>query len=128
MNRKRIIAIIAVIALACLCSFTLAGCGAPKEEEETTIPASANDPAVVGTWSEPDFDSGYVFNEDLTGRDTYWDGLTFTYTAYDGVITITYDDETYAVDRYSYTVDGDTLSMARLSDGGAGKSFTYTRG
>lgn len=111
----------------CLCVVLLAGCGASKPEEETTIAADQNDTAVVGTWSEPDFDSGYVFNSDLTGRDTYWDGLTFTYTAYNGVITITYDDEKYAVDRYSYTIDGDALSMTRISDSGDGKAFTYTR-
>lgn len=122
-NMKKILLMIVTLSISAL---LLAGCGEqqPVQEEETTV---ENDASVQGTWKEDYFDSGYTFNADGTGMDTFWE-LPFTYTAYDGVITITYDDETYAVDRYSYTVDGDTLSMARISDGGAGKSFTYTRG
>lgn len=121
--KKRILFFIS----ACLCALLLAGCGSSGKEEETTIPAASNDAAVVGTWREPEFESGYVFNSDLTGQDLFWSGLTFTYTAYDGVITITYDDEKYAADRYSYTVDESSLSMTRLSGGGDEKSFTYTK-
>ena len=121
MNKK----IISFLCL-CFCLLLLAGCGGKKAEEETTVPAAENDTAVVGTWSEPDFESGFVFNSDLTGKDTYWN-LSFTYTAYNGVITITYDDETYAADRYSYTVDESGLSMARITDTGDARAFTYTK-
>lgn len=116
---------IALLIVLCLFTLLLAGCGEKKTEEEPTIPVE-NDAAVVGTWSEPDFESGYVFNTDLTGRDTYWD-LPFTYTAYNGVITITYEDEKYGQDRYSYTADETTLSMTRISDGGDAKAFSYTK-
>ena len=117
---KKIAAI--MIALV-LCAVLLAGCGSSKKEEETT-PAVENDPAVLGSWSEDYFDSGYVFNEDGTGRDTFWD-LSFTYTAHDGVITITYDDETYGIDKYSYTVTDSSITMTRQANDG--KSFTYTK-
>ena len=113
----------AVIVSLVLCAALLAGCGDSKKEEETT-PAAESDAAVLGTWSEDYFDSGYTFNEDGTGRDTFWD-LPFTYTAYDGVITITYDDETYGVDKYTYTVLDSSITMTRQS--GDGKSFTYTK-
>ena len=121
--KKKIITIICL----CLCMGLLPGCGGQKQEEETTVAAEANDTAVIGTWSEPDFESGYIFNSDLTGKDTYWD-LTFTYTAYDGVVTITYDDDTYATDRYSYTVDESGLTMTRITEKGDSQAFTYTRG
>ena len=92
---------IAIIVCLIMCAAFISGCGTQKEEE--TTPARENDPAVVGTWSEDYFDSGYTFNEDGTGRDTFWD-LPFTYTAYDGVITIKYEDETYGLDKYTYSV------------------------
>ena len=106
-----------------LCLAFVSGCRNGKEEE-TTVDVQANDPAVLGTWSEDYFDSGYTFNEDGTGRDTFWD-LPFTYTALDGVITITYDDDTYGIDRYSYSVTDTSITMTRQS--GDGKSFTYTK-
>ena len=121
--RKRLSAITAVIIL-CLSALLLTGCGEPKQEEETTPSVQENDAAVVGTWSEDAFDSGYTFNSDGTGRDTFWD-LSFTYTAHDGVITITYDDDTYGIDKYTYSVDETSLSMTR--QGGDGKAFTYTK-
>ena len=117
----RKLAVIMISLILCAAFFT--GCGASKKEEETA-PARENDPAVLGTWSEDYFDSGYTFNEDGTGRDTFWD-LSFTYTAYDGVITIAYDDETYGVDKYSYIIEDSSLTMTRQADDG--KSFTYTR-
>ena len=121
--RKRLSAIVATIIL-CVSALLLVGCSAPKQEEETTPPVQDNDGAVVGTWGEDAFDSGYTFNSDGTGRDTFWD-LSFTYSAHDGTMTITYDDDTYGVDRYSYSVDESSLSMTR--QGGDGKAFTYTK-
>jgi len=56
--------------------------------------------------------------------DRFW-MLPFTYTAHDGVITIVYDDDTYGVDRYNYTVEESSITMTRQSD--TGKSFTYQK-
>ena len=123
MMRKKLSPLFIVLIL-CVCTLLFAGCGAQQKEEETTPAVQENDSSVTGTWSEDVFDSGYVFNSDGTGRDTFWD-LSFTYTAYDGVMTITYDDDTYGVDRYQYSADETTLSMTR--QGGDGKSFTYTK-
>ena len=118
-NMKKVIAMIMCVAF---CTFCLAGCGEKQVvEEETTV--IENDAAVVGTWTESNFDSGYTFNADGTGKDLFWD-LTFSYTALDGVITITYDDQTYGVDKYTYTVGESDISMARQSDGG---TYTYTK-
>lgn len=95
----------------------LSGCG--KKEEKPV----KNDSAVVGTWSEDFFDSGYIFNDDGTGTDTFWD-LTFTYTATGGKLEITYDSDLYGIAVYSYTVRGDTLTMTRED---ADESFAYTK-
>ena len=123
MMRKRLSAI-AAVAVLCISALLLSGCGAPKPEEETTPSVQANDSAVVGTWGEDAFDSGYTFRPDGTGLDTFWN-LSFTYTAYDGTMVITYDDDSYGIDRYAYTVDESSLSMTR--QGGDGKAFTYTK-
>ncbi|MCF0228939.1 MAG: hypothetical protein HUJ76_04500 [Parasporobacterium sp.] len=116
---KKILTLILCVVLA---AAVMTGCGAQKEEE-TTAPV-VNDPAVAGTWTEPDFDSGYVFNEDGTGRDIFWD-ITFTYTAADGELVITYDDEKYGKDRYSYMASETELTMTRSTE--SDKSFTYTK-
>jgi len=124
---KRRLSAFAVVIILCvlgISALSLTGCGAAKQEEETTPEVQENDAAVVGTWGEDAFDSGYTFNSDGTGRDTFWD-LSFTYTANAGTMTITYDDNTYGVDKYSYSVDESSLSMTR--QGGDGKAFTYTK-
>lgn len=113
--------ITAILLSLCLVVAVFTACGQEEEIIE-------NDTAVVGTWSEEYFDSGYIFNEDLTGTDTFWD-LTFTYTAYDGTITITYDDEIWGSVAYTYTVTGDTLTMTRESteEGEEPTSYSYTK-
>ena len=106
-----------------LCIGILAGCGS---KEEVVI---EDDTEVIGTWSEDFFDSGYIFNEDLTGTDTFWD-LTFTYTAQEGIITITYDDEIWGSVSYEYMVNGEYLTMTRVSEVESGEdvsSYTYTK-
>lgn len=117
---KKILLLIAALSVS---AFLLAGCGEqqPVQEEETTV---ENDAAVQGTWKEDYFDSGYTFNADGTGMDTFWE-LPFTYTAYNGVITITYDDESYAKDSFGYTVDGTSITLTRTSD--SSKSYTYNK-
>lgn len=115
----------AVLISVLVCAALLAGCGAQKPEEETTTLAE-NDAAVLGTWSEDYFDSGYTFQADGTGMDTFWQ-LPFTYTALDGVITITYDDTTYGTDRYTYSVDEAGTGITMTRQGEDGKSFTYKK-
>lgn len=106
-----------------LCIGVLAGCGS---KEEVVI---EDDTEVVGTWSEDFFDSGYIFNEDLTGTDTFWN-LTFTYTAQEGIITITYDDEIWGSVSYEYVINGEYLTMTRITEVESGEdvsSYTYTK-
>lgn len=101
---KKFLTIFACVLSAVL---LLCACGAKEPEPDKT-----NDPAIVGTWKENYFDSGYIFKADATGTDTFWD-LTFTYTAYDGELTLIYDDELWGASQYDYTVTGNKLSMTR---------------
>ena len=114
----------ALLACLGLCCILLAGCGEQQQKVEEEPAPPENDAAVVGTWTESDFDSGYTFAADGTGRELYWD-LPFTYTAVDGVISITYEDETYRKDEFRYTVTESSITMTRLS--GDGNTFVYTR-
>lgn len=113
-----------LIMMILLFGVAAAGCGnSAKEEtteEETT---TAPDESLYGTWSESYFDSGYEFNSDGTGSDTFWD-LPFTYTTEDGKLTLTFDDEMWGVAEYSYSVSGDTLSMQQK---GSEDTYDYTR-
>lgn len=108
-----------------LCAILLAGCGTRQPEPETTA-VIENDTAVLGTWMEDEFDSGYTFNSDGTGMLIFWQ-QPFTYTAIDGVLTITYEDTTYALEKDTYQVDesGSVLTISRQSD--SGKTFTYRK-
>ena len=116
---KRIITLIICILL---CGTLITGCGSGKKEEETQTEIP-NDEAVFGTWTEDYFDSGYTFAADGTGSNVFWD-MSFTYKAYDGVLTITYDDESYKPETFSYYVEGDTLVLTSSSDN---NTYTYTR-
>ena len=118
---KKISAIILVLVL---CAAMLTACQSqPKEEEITT--EIENDAAVLGTWMESEFDSGFTFTADGTGTNLFWD-LPFTYTALEGLITITYNDTTYGIDRYQYSVSEsmDTIQMTRQNGDG---TYTYTK-
>ena len=114
---KKIALLFACIILAVS---MLAGCGAKEPEPEKT-----NDTAIVGNWKEDYFESGFVFNADGTGTDTFWD-LTFTYTAYDGELTLIYDDELYGASQYDYTISGSKLSLTRKDTDGA-EQFEYEK-
>ena len=114
--------IILVLAL-CMCAFVLAGCGEKQPQEEETTPVVEIDSALLGSWMEDYFDSGYTFNEDFTGRNLFYD-LPYTYTAADGVITLNYEDTSYGTDKFRYSIDGDTLTLTR-SD--TGNSFVYKK-
>ncbi|MGI6072310.1 MAG: DUF5640 domain-containing protein [Lachnospiraceae bacterium] len=113
--------IIAIVMCLFICVTVLAGCKKEELPEETKV----NDPAVVGTWSEHFFDSGYVFKPDGTGTDTFWN-LTFTYTAYEGTITLFYDDELWGASQYSYEVAGNILKMTR-TDTDETSTFEYMK-
>lgn len=112
--------IASVIACLIFAAVLLCACGAKEPEPEKT-----NDTAVIGTWNESYFDSGYIFNADGTGKDTFWD-LTFTYTAYDGELTLIYDDELWGASQYDYTVSSNKLSMTRKDTDGA-EQFDYEK-
>lgn len=114
-SMKKITALILALCLACM---ALTACGS-----DDTVQSDA---AVVGTWAEDFFDSGYIFNEDLTGTDTFWD-MTFTYIASDGIITITYDEEVWGKADYTYSISGDSLTMQRISDDEETQAYTYTK-
>ena len=99
--KKILITILSVL----VCGMILTGCGTGSSEKETETEI-LNDEAVLGTWTEDYFDSGYTFREDGTGENIFWD-LSFTYTAADGVINIKYDDETYIIkfqNKTQYTI------------------------
>lgn len=105
-----------------LCIFTalLTGCG---NSEET-----AADENLLGTWVYGEYDTGWIFNSDSTGTDTFFD-LAFTYTVSDGTLTITYDEEVWGSVSYTYEITGDSLVMTRISDdsGEEPDSYTYVR-
>ena len=113
----------ALISLICilLCTTCLLACG-KKEKEEETVP---NDEAIIGTWTESIWDSGYTFREDGSGLDIFWD-QPFLYTAVEGDLVITYTDGTYQDKKFTYSVDENTLTLTRNTEGEM-ESFTYTR-
>lgn len=112
---------LSILLCVILCAACLLACG-KKEKEEETIP---NDEAIYGTWTETIWDSGYTFREDGSGLDIFWD-QPFLYTAIEGDLVITYTDGTYQDKKFTYSVDGDTLTLTRNTEGET-ESFTYTR-
>lgn len=114
------------MALIMIALLTFTACG-KEEPEETTAEsvAAVNDPALLGTWAESVFDSGFIFNADGTGKDTFWD-LTFTYTASNGIMVLYYDSEIYGASNYKYATDGYELTMTR-TDTETADTFVYTK-
>ena len=115
--------ILTIIICAILCGIMITGCSFGNKEEETATEIP-NDEALMGTWTEDYFDSGYTFAADGTGLNIFWD-MSFTYKAHDGVVTITYDDDSYSPETFSYSVEGNTLVLTSRSD--SSNSFTYTK-
>lgn len=122
------------IALIIILILSFCACGKSDSAKDTTseqkeTPASdtpsAIDSALIGNWQESIFDSGFIFNADGTGTDTFWD-LTFTYSCDNGEILIVYDTDLYGASKYNYAVTGDSLSMTRIDEEEA-SSFTYIR-
>ena len=112
--------ILTFILTLCLITGILSGCGRSEE--------AAADQDLIGTWVWGDYDTGYIFETDMTGTDTFFD-LGFTYTAEDGTLTITYDAELYGSVSYTYEISGDTLTMTRVSSDESEEpdSYTYIR-
>lgn len=124
---KRLLLVLVSIILSCIffcgCSSDMVS-GESGSEEETA--QSGNDSSIVGIWSESIFDSGYIFESDGTGEDTFWE-LTFTYTADGSTIVIIYDSDSYGTVSYEYSVNGDTLSMKRISEDEETSTFEYKK-
>ena len=133
---KKYIALIICVCISCLCltacsgketaSSTSGAADAGTQQQTTTSAAvSGNDTALVGNWQESIFDTGFIFNADGTGTDTFWD-LTFTYETDNGEVLIIYDTDEYGASKYTYTVSGTTLSMTRIDEEET-STFTYTK-
>lgn len=128
---RKTAALTAFILILALC---LASCGKPDTpattagtdapaETTTTAPAAVSE--LVGNWQEDIFDSGFIFNADGTGTDTFWD-LTFTYSTDGNEVLIIYDTDLYGASSYTYSISGDTLSMTRIDEEET-STFTYKR-
>lgn len=121
MMKKTIAAMICMLLIAGLA----AGCGAKP-------PGSGNEEAKVlrselaGSWSQITEDgtpslpemgipSGYVFYQDGTGLDTFWD-MTFRYTVEDGRLHIDYDESLGEDWDYLYEIEDDVLRLTRADD------------
>jgi hypothetical protein len=96
---------IALLAALLLC-LSLAACGQSAKE------LSKEEQTLIGTWSNEY--TKVIFNEDGTGQFvhsmvSYFDSKSdFTYTAKDGVLTMTVDKVT---NETNYTIKGDQLTM-----------------
>ena len=112
--KKRLISLLCIL----LCILALCACG--KKEEEEII---ENDAAIIGTWTESIWDSGYTFNEDATGMDIFWDE-PFTYTAVEGDLTITYTAGLYQDKTFTYEVNDNTLTLTKSGEDGGTWSYT----
>ncbi|MBR5930970.1 MAG: hypothetical protein IKZ95_02975 [Lachnospiraceae bacterium] len=113
--KKRLISLLCIL----LCILALCACG--KKEEEEPI---ENDAAILGTWTESYWDSGYTFNEDGTGMDIFWD-QPFTFTAVDGELKIQYTEGIYQDKLFTYSVNENTLTLTRSGEDGG--TWTYTK-
>lgn len=122
------------ILLVSLTVITILLClGACGKKEAPAPEAPACDPDIIGTWSEDYFDSGYTFSEDGTGKELFWN-QDFTYTAYDGKLTIVYLEELYADKEFTYSVAENVLTLNKAEqkdpEGNViseAETFTYTK-
>ena len=105
MKASKTLALVFILALACLALAACGGAGGGEEE------AAAN--PIVGTWASEDFGGAFIFtfNEDGTGNyDASGTDMPFTYTAEDGALSILYDGDDLSFDT-EYTVEGDKFIM-----------------
>ena len=123
---KKLSLILISIMLSCM---LLCSCSKEAASEESTsydVVQMESDTSIIGTWAESIFDSGYIFESDGTGEDTFWE-LTFTYTADGSTLVITYDSDIYGIATYEYSVDGSTLSMTRIAEDEETSTFEYQK-
>ena len=113
-----------ILLAFCMSAFLLLGSACSGAKNGSAPNADSLDPALFGKWKESYFDSSFVFNSDGTGEDTFWE-LPFTYsTDGKGTLTITFDDTMWGSVIYTYSVDGDTLTMQQED---SSDIFEYTR-
>jgi len=98
--------------------FLLTACGKSGPSKDAVL-----DPEIFGTWKQITEDgsasledlgipSGYVFHEDGTGEDLFW-ALAFTYQTDKGILYIDYEDVTCDDSDYTYSIEGDVITMQR---------------
>ena len=123
---KKLLLILISTILSCILFYGCSSDTVSRESDEEETTQSGNDSSIVGIWSESIFDSGYIFESDGTGEDTFWE-LTFTYTADGGKLVIIYDSDTYGTVSYEYSVNGDILFMKRIAEDEETSTFEYER-
>ncbi len=112
--RKGILFVISLI----IGIFLLTACGKSGPSKDAVL-----DPEIFGTWKQITEDgsasledlgipSGYVFHEDGTGEDLFW-ALAFTYQTDKGILYIDYEDVTCDDSDYTYSIEGDVITMQR---------------
>lgn len=121
MMKKKIAAIICVLLVSALA----AGCGA-KPQGSGSVEAKAIRSELAGNWSQITEDgtpslpemgipSGYVFYQDGTGMDTFWN-MSFHYSVEEEKLHIAYDDSLGEEWDYRYEIKGDKLTLTRLDN------------
>ena len=96
----------------------LAACGKKGPGKDAVL-----DDAIFGTWNQITEDgsaslddlgipSGYIFSEDGTGIDLFWD-LSFTYQTDKGILYIDYDDVSCDDSDYTYSIEDNVITMTR---------------
>ena len=86
--------------------------------------AGTND--LVGTWDadQDGWSFTITFNEDGTGVEAFETWTTeFTWSASNGNLTLEFEDD--ETEEWSYTIDGDTLTI--IEDGEYGEQLVLTR-
>ena len=118
--------IISFIICLILCGGLIAGCGGPAPGGSGNDEAARLKNEISGTWNQITEDgtpslpemgipSGYVFYQDGTGLDTFWD-MPFHYTIGSEKLHIAYDDSLGEDWDYEYSIEGDVLTLTRVDD------------
>lgn len=117
-TKKIILTLLSVVLCACV----LTACSGSNNSSATTDESLGAE--LVGTWHEDLYDSGYVFNADGTGTDTFWD-LDFTYTIPEaGKIHVVFNEDMWGETDYTYTIENGVLRLTLSNDG---STIEYTK-
>ncbi len=111
---KKILVLTIVFAISCI---FLMGCGSKGDtkeekqtEKETTVEKTGAD-ALLGDWTYESGGFTYHFKDDGTGvYDIGGEEMTFTYSATDDVLTISFYEDTDPME-LDYEISGDTLNV-----------------